>query len=496
MKHTGLSEEEIKSTSEQKQRRKINNSNKVSIRLIDEVEREEEPTLKQLIETAVDIKEGIISMFDCGETHFFPCKGNGKVYEKDLAKTFDLTIEQVQKNVRLVKFKLGSRVGKGLKGEHMRSVTFLRHSLPNEEQLVFIVSRIRELQKRIFTSQPTSTDDLERSYQGTYDATHQFDIYTSRKGQMYLNFVNKEIARGGYKTVSLGYDVNKRNKVAFAIPCENGQYTVVKNEFKLLERAQGPGVCRYHTCFEIKNEGKLQLGGILHYYNGGTLNSSLSELQKLPLAESLPSKMLIVNKLAGGLARMHSEDVNVIHGDIKPANILLTKDHKGNVKDAVFADFGFACLGENNSSDFSGTYKYASPFQLENGGRRRIDDIWSLGISLYQIIKPYKDIPRFNEIEKLISLFGKNPLDPSNDQRTKFELKQKFINEAKANFNTQRPVTVSFDEEMSTEEKYILIQSKLEILFWDMLFSNPRITAVDVFQRAQAIQQEFNQIIT
>ncbi len=93
----------------------------------------------------------------------------------------------------------------------------------------------------------------------------------------------------------------------------------------------------------------------------------------------------VVTQIAWGLDHAHEQDV--IHRDIKPGNILLTKD--GTPK---LADFGLAKvegeLGLSVTGAVMGTPHYMSPEQVA-GGRGGIDkrtDIYSLGALLYRMI--------------------------------------------------------------------------------------------------------------
>ena len=120
---------------------------------------------------------------------------------------------------------------------------------------------------------------------------------------------------------------------------------------------------------------------VMEYIDGGTL--------KQVMGKGIPSlyavKMLA--PIADALAYAHQK--NVLHRDVKPANIMLTREGK-----PVLGDFGIAKILEKSSSEGTltemntgvGTPEYMSPEQCS--GDKNIDgrsDEYSLGIILYEM---------------------------------------------------------------------------------------------------------------
>lgn len=112
----------------------------------------------------------------------------------------------------------------------------------------------------------------------------------------------------------------------------------------------------------------------------------------------------IVARLADALHHAHKADL--VHRDVKPANILL--DRTGQ---PLLTDFGLA-LAETEQrarkGEFSGTPAYMSPEQVR-GETQYLDgrtDIWSLGVVLYELLtgrRPFRAPTRlelFDEIKK------------------------------------------------------------------------------------------------
>lgn len=85
--------------------------------------------------------------------------------------------------------------------------------------------------------------------------------------------------------------------------------------------------------------------------------------------------------LAGALAAAHR--AGMIHGDIKPGNILVTPEHK-----VKLGDFGIARLATQSarSGRVTGTPAYLAPEQIQSETQDHRSDQFSLGIVFYQML--------------------------------------------------------------------------------------------------------------
>src|SRR5262249_54250118 len=121
---------------------------------------------------------------------------------------------------------------------------------------------------------------------------------------------------------------------------------------------------------------------VLEYVNGKTLEAISTE-GPMPLSRVA----LWAGDLATALGRAHR--AGVIHGDVKPANILVTKD--GDVK---LGDFGIARFATqvSGTGKLIGTPAYLSPEQIHGKPQDVRSDLFSLGIILYQMatgVRPF-----------------------------------------------------------------------------------------------------------
>jgi serine/threonine protein kinase len=106
---------------------------------------------------------------------------------------------------------------------------------------------------------------------------------------------------------------------------------------------------------------------------------NLGQKGVLPPEEAIP---VFLDVLAG-LAQLHDSDI--VHRDIKPANILLTRDGR-----ALLADLGIARTQEQTGMTRTGmaigTVIYMSPEQARGKPVGPASDVFSVGLSLYQVL--------------------------------------------------------------------------------------------------------------
>lgn len=117
---------------------------------------------------------------------------------------------------------------------------------------------------------------------------------------------------------------------------------------------------------------------IMEYVEGITLKEAI--LENAPFE----NKMIIDISTQISAALSHAHKNKIIHRDIKPQNILITKDKRIKV-----ADFGIARAVSDatvvNTANLMGTVHYASPEQLKGSLVDERTDIYSLGVIMYEM---------------------------------------------------------------------------------------------------------------
>jgi hypothetical protein len=114
----------------------------------------------------------------------------------------------------------------------------------------------------------------------------------------------------------------------------------------------------------------------MQYAPGGSLADLLAERGRLMAGQVVA----VVAPVADALASAHRR--GVVHGDVKPANILFTSDGE-----PLLGDFGVArTLGVVTSDQVTGTAEYLAPELLDGARPDARADVYSLGVVCYQAL--------------------------------------------------------------------------------------------------------------
>ncbi|MGN0328720.1 MAG: Stk1 family PASTA domain-containing Ser/Thr kinase [Lachnospira sp.] len=117
---------------------------------------------------------------------------------------------------------------------------------------------------------------------------------------------------------------------------------------------------------------------VMELVEGITLKKYIEKRGKLPYKEAVS----IAIQIANGMEAAHKR--HIIHRDIKPQNIIISKE--GRVK---VTDFGIAKAATSttiNSSASMGSVHYISPEQARGGYSDERSDIYSLGITMFEML--------------------------------------------------------------------------------------------------------------
>jgi len=213
------------------------------------------------------------------------------------------------------------------------------------------------------------------------------------------------IGEGGMGAVWLAEHTHLPRKVAIkslhAHLVRNEQLRLrFKNEAALLVQLQHPGIVNLIDYYE-DSEG---LYLILEYVDGTPLDDYIRKVSGPIPFEKASAWML---QILSAFSFAHSK--NIVHRDIKPSNILITND--GQIK---ILDFGIAKLLNDSNAKLTrtgtqmGTVYYMSPEQVKGEPADIRSDIYSLGVTFYQMLTgecPYDGMTsEFEVFNKIVSV--------------------------------------------------------------------------------------------
>ncbi|RJP17800.1 MAG: serine/threonine protein kinase [Candidatus Abyssobacteria bacterium SURF_5] len=192
-----------------------------------------------------------------------------------------------------------------------------------------------------------------------------------------------EIGRGGMGIVYKALDEKKDQLVAikvlppdFLADRRKAQY--LDHEFKIALELNHPNIIRFYRLIKAQVPGKKVKQGflIMELVDGWNMRRHIQE-QDLTTFQAVDLIITVCN----GLEYIHQH--NIVHGDMKPENILISRS--GAIK---IADFGLSqadSFFRLSRDKLRGTKRYMAPEQLT---RKKVDvrtDIYSLGVSCYEL---------------------------------------------------------------------------------------------------------------
>lgn len=230
-------------------------------------------------------------------------------------------------------------------------------------------------------------------------------------GQTILNYqIISLLGEGGMGTVYMAEHVKLGRKVAIKVLLPH----FVKNELvrsrfineaKLMSNLQHPNIVTLYDYHEDENG----LSLIMELVEGKPLDEYIQEVTG-PIQEK--EAIQLMKQALEGFGYAHKQ--GLIHRDIKPSNLIVTKD-----KEIKILDFGIAKLVSDLGNKLTktgshiGTVYYMSPEQVRGKELDSRSDIYSLGITFYQMLTgfcPYEGLT--TEFDVFNKIVGEELPDP------------------------------------------------------------------------------------
>jgi len=218
--------------------------------------------------------------------------------------------------------------------------------------------------------------------------------------------VVRELGRGGFGRVYLALDPLIARQVAIKVIPDNGAQPGSDEYDQILVEARAIGGLNHDNIVVLYRVLPPEQCGAwlleMEYVAGGTLGELLEREGRLDPARAES----ILDQLADALDYAHRQ--GIVHGDVKPRNVMLTPE--GRVK---LTDFGLARLVGDASTSldlgglFQGTAHYAAPELAMGAMATAASDLWGLGVVLYQMISGHLPFPSsdlaqlFHEIQNV-----------------------------------------------------------------------------------------------
>jgi serine/threonine protein kinase len=200
--------------------------------------------------------------------------------------------------------------------------------------------------------------------------------------------IRQSLGKGGMGEVFLAYDRTTQQPVALKIVREEsrmpGDDEALRQELLLARSVSHPNVCRVHDLAPSPYGPIL----VMEYITGQTLHTHIR--RKKPQGGYTSDEFRrIAHDCASGVAAIHAQ--GLVHGDLKPGNVMVTTNADGSFGKAMVLDFGFAKERARASArrpgapPDGGTPNYMSPERIRSGGASPEDDVYALGLTLLEM---------------------------------------------------------------------------------------------------------------
>lgn len=231
------------------------------------------------------------------------------------------------------------------------------------------------------------------------------------------------LGQGGMAEVWKAFDTQTRQYVAIkflhanlrADPDFSARF---QREAQTIASLRHPNIVQYHDFFisQPPGTGNTTASVVMDYVDGGTLSDYIRNTSRqgkfLPIADTLRLCMSI------GAALDYAHQHGVVHGQLKPANILLDRRNTARnlMGEPIVADFGMARLlattAGHTSGWWLGTPLYTSPEQIMGTPGDARCDVYALGIILYEICAGTPPFPGSNPATIMMQHMNTIPTSP------------------------------------------------------------------------------------
>ncbi len=187
-------------------------------------------------------------------------------------------------------------------------------------------------------------------------------------------YLRERVGSGGMADVYLAWDKMRSAKMAVKVLRRdlsgNASFKQFAHEAELLRKLEHPNIVRI---FEFERD-EDTVFIVMEWVDGTNLRKAINDRRKPFKLEEVTA---ILEPVCSALNYAHQN--KVYHCDVKPANILVNKTGK-----VLLSDFGIAQLADERGA--GGTPPYMAPEQFSDSLLDARTDVYSLGVTVYEIL--------------------------------------------------------------------------------------------------------------
>ena len=229
---------------------------------------------------------------------------------------------------------------------------------------------------------------------------------------------------GGGAVVYRSLDVTLDREIAIKVfKGKNNipQFTqIFLHEGRVTASLNHSGIVPIYSCGQFDDKCFL----IMQYMPNGTLEGQIKQNSPLKMSQ------VLTWMLDASLALQSALESGVVHHDIKPANILLDSDNSTKISDFGLAYALHDIRSHSLLSELSsyGSPDYVSPEKVENGCEDDKGDIFSLGVTFYELLTGKKPFKRAGEDDDILEIRSSAKVLEPNELRPEISINlSKFV---------------------------------------------------------------------
>ncbi|MDP8269732.1 MAG: serine/threonine-protein kinase, partial [Candidatus Tenebribacter davisii] len=195
--------------------------------------------------------------------------------------------------------------------------------------------------------------------------------------------IKEKVGQGGFGSVYRVYDKNMNIDKALkiipeAVSSDKEAMFDLQNEAQTMIALNNPNIVRV---YDFHKTGDIKFID-MEFVDGKTLTELKLEYKNKQVPEEQVKELAV--QIASGMSYAHQN--GILHKDIKPQNVILTKDNNVKIMDFGIAETVRTSMSRIQNTTSSGTLVYMSPEQIKGKDVGKESDIYSFGAMLYELL--------------------------------------------------------------------------------------------------------------